>query len=551
MSPKKSQIEEKDLADDISKILGDQFETLKNQLLGIGFDYLLKGNELTPSEWRQTQNFSFKAFKFEVGKTIKGEQKKLLKSVSVAADMTELKPEQVKSLKTEIKKGMAELGSAIINTQNNNIFNIASKVLKSNVTDSLYTTISDVITKTNDYGVVMYKNGRNVRWENYMEMKVRTDIQNDIADNMVDVGSKDGNIFYVATYHGDCAPDHAPFQGKIYYAKNWKNFCPNELKEEIGKYIEKHNLMTIEDVMGEKGNYFTKRPNCRHYFQYISIEEVLNVKNTDDLTKLRDKYDLNSKGKYKPEKYEALKKQRYNERSIRKIKSKIETTEKIITKLPADTPDWLRTKYANELHVSKLKLKSSQKTQRELIKTNSSVLQRNYNREAYNRMVSNLGVEPLPEIENNSIIKEVGTVKAVASTYSSKLTPLYNAAKQIEPLEGYHDIICHCDGLNFQYENTNDELIEFDVNKMCRYIKKDKTYKGGPIRLVACSSGNELVAQRIADKLGVDVYAPTEDVNFLQVDIGKQVMILGNHYKTHGIESGEWKLFKTNKTKKR
>ena len=130
------------------------------------------------------------------------------------------------------------------------------------------------------------------------------------------------------------------------------------------------------------------------------------------------------------------------------------------------------------------------------------------------------------------------------------MTTLYNSAKKIEPLEGYHDIVCHCDGLKFQYENTNDDVIEFDVNKMYRYIKKDKTYNVGPIRLIACSSGNDLVAQRIADKLGVDVYAPTEDVNFLQIDINKQVMILGNFYKSHGIMSGEWVLFKPSKKKR-
>ena len=164
-------------------------------------------------------------------------------------------------------------------------------------------------------------------------------------------------------------------------------------------------------------------------------------------------------------------------------------------------------------------------------------------------MISNIGAEPLPKIENNGIIKEIGNVKVIASIYSSKMTDLYNSVKKIEPLEGYHDIVCRCDDLKFQYENTNDDVIEFDVNKMCRYIKKDKTYNGGPIRLIACSSGNELVAQRIADKLGVDVYAPTEDVNFLQIDINKQVMILGNFYKSHGIMSGEW--FYLNRAKRR
>ena len=149
--------------------------------------------------------------------------------------------------------------------------------------------------------------------------------------NMVETGNSMGVVFYIATYHGDCAPDHADFQGKIYCAKNWKSICPKEYLDDVSKYISSHKIMNVEDVMGKKENYLTKRPNCRHYFQYISIEEVLKVNSEDELNKLRDKYNLNSAGKYKTEKYEALKKQRYNERKIRKIKGQIENKEKIIS----------------------------------------------------------------------------------------------------------------------------------------------------------------------------------------------------------------------------
>ena len=49
-----------------------------------------------------------------------------------------------------------------------------------------------------------------------------------------------------------------------------------------------------------------------------------------------------------------LKQQRYNERKIRKIKSEIKIQEDIISQLPSNTPEWLRTKYANDLHLSKI-----------------------------------------------------------------------------------------------------------------------------------------------------------------------------------------------------
>ena len=329
--------------------------------------------------------------------------------------MLDLSSRQVKEIKKEVKTELNNLNKAVINSYNSNFTEIVSQtVLKNGVTDSLFDIIQDKITKTNDYGLVTYEGGRKVRWENYMEMKLRTDIQNDIAKNMVKDGLENGVVFYICSYHGDCAPDHVDYQGKIYYDKNWKsNIQDVDLRQEIQEYIDKHSLMSIQKVM-KKPVYLTSRPNCRHYFQYISIDEVLAINNEDELDEKRKELDLNSKGKYKPEKYEALKEQRYNERRIRKIKSEIETQEKIMSKLPQDLPDNETIKHNNKLLNLKRKLRDGQKEQRKLIKANPGVLQRNYNREAYNRMISNFGIQKKSQTLNIEVKNDIINIEDIS-----------------------------------------------------------------------------------------------------------------------------------------
>lgn len=479
---KKNQIEQKDLADDLSKILGDILERLKSKSLQIGFDHLLANSNADDiKKWRYQQINDFGAFKTQLDKLVNTEKKTLQKSLENGLSLTELNNKQVKSIQKEVDKGILKLRESVISTQASNIEQVAqTKVLKSNVTDALKESIASVITKTNDYGIVTYKNGRRMKWENYMEMKVRTDIQNDIADNMVKTGSENGIIFYLATYHGDCAPDHADFQGKIYCAKNWKSICPKAYFDDVSNYIITHKIMNVEDVMGPKGNYLTKRPNCRHYFQYISIQEVLDVKNDDDLNKLREHYNLNSAGKYKPEKYEALKKQRYNERQIRKIKGKIETQEKLVTSLNSDAPKGIVNSQTNKLILLKKELRVNQKQQRELIGSNRGILERHYDREVYNHMISNIGVKPL----NNSVLD--GTMKKVYDENLAKIKDNIATQKELRELLNekfeigtYQKKIAtiqdrHIKDSQIYKENLakgiNKSILEFSPDKLLSYI---------------------------------------------------------------------------------
>ena len=204
---------------------------------------------------------------------------------------------------------------------------------------------------------------------------------------MIKDGAAAGNIFYITSFYGDCAPDHADFQGKIYVDDDWMSICPKDRLEEVENYIRANKIMTVQEVTGEAGNYFTTRPNCRHYFQYISIDEVLGAK---DLKEVRDKMDLNYNGKYKPEKYDALSQQRSNERYIRSYKGKIAELEQLKNNLPKNAnSDRIDKQLAN----AKRRLAVSQANQRQLLKDNKGVLHRNYDREIYGKIISDFRIK--------------------------------------------------------------------------------------------------------------------------------------------------------------
>lgn len=89
-------------------------------------------------------------------------------------------------------------------------------------------------------------------------------------DNLTDKG-----IFYLCSSHTDCAKDHLDYQGKMYVSTDWRNRCPDEAtKNRVRAYIRNHKCKTIEEIVGAPV-YMTTRPNCRHYFIRMEVEEVM------------------------------------------------------------------------------------------------------------------------------------------------------------------------------------------------------------------------------------------------------------------------------------
>ena len=88
--------------------------------------------------------------------------------------------------------------------------------------------------------------------------------------------SMKARMFYLCSSHNDCADDHKDWQGKIYYDKDWAKYIKdNDIKSKIQRYIEKNDCKTFQWVIG-KPVWLITRPNCRHYFKVLRVEQVLN-----------------------------------------------------------------------------------------------------------------------------------------------------------------------------------------------------------------------------------------------------------------------------------
>lgn len=82
-------------------------------------------------------------------------------------------------------------------------------------------------------------------------------------------------IFYLCSSHSHCAEGHKDFQGKVYVSENWRERCPDpRTRKRVASYIRNHNCLTVEEIVGDPV-YMVTRPNCRHYFVEVGIEEVM------------------------------------------------------------------------------------------------------------------------------------------------------------------------------------------------------------------------------------------------------------------------------------
>ena len=84
-------------------------------------------------------------------------------------------------------------------------------------------------------------------------------------DQFIDKSRDKGEWFYLASSHNDCAKDHKPYQGRLY--------VDAKAPKEIIDYAHDRGLYTLQWVMDAPA-YFITRPNCRHYFVSLSIDQV-------------------------------------------------------------------------------------------------------------------------------------------------------------------------------------------------------------------------------------------------------------------------------------
>lgn len=463
------------LSQDIGDKLADAKTLLENEII----DGLLKSsNETNLSRYRIAQNVNLRNYQYLSDKVI-SKVKKDVKTSLKDDNTVNLTNKQVVNMSSQINKGLLFLQNSAVKTYQDTLTNI---LLRCKSAGDLKEQLQKHIDSGVDVGVI-YKDGKNYQFDTYWEMKARTDIQNDIGSNMVKTGQENGVIFYIAAYFGDCAKDHVEYQGKIYVDKNWESNAPKDRLEEIRSYINSHDVKTVQEVM-EPPARFTTRPNCRHYFQYIDIDSVLGAKNNDDVNKLRDERNLNFNGKYKPEKYEALQKQRLNERKIRAEKKAIDKLEHELALKPGDK------NIQSQIKIGEANVRRYQAEQRDLIKQYNN-LERRYDREALGNR-ANLGTNKTVPNQADLTLNENKVKILIEETYKTetlerleKTDIEYNEVKELKQSLSEQEIIAKisggdltsgsCSSCAFAYiANKNGlDVLDFRGGKSREYFSRD------------------------------------------------------------------------------
>lgn len=373
----------------LSEKIGNQLNSVKANLQKGIIEKLISGSDTNSLiRYKIAQNNELRDYRVQTHKVIDA-TKKSVKNALKSDTTVNLTTKQINQTSKEINNGLSFLENNAVKMYQKTLNNLFLKVKSADV---LKTELQKHINSGVELGVV-YKDGKHYKFDSYYEMKARTDIQQDIGQNMVDAGNAAGVIFYIAAFFGDCAKDHVDYQGKIYVDKDWEANAPSDRVEEIRSYINNNNIKTVQEIM-DAPYYFTTRPNCRHYFQYVDIDSVLGAKTNKQVSNLRDEMNLNFNGKYRPEKYEALKQQRANERMIRQKKEEVSKYEQQLA-LDVGNKE-LRIKILN----GEASIRHYQAKQRQLEKQYSNI-ERSYAREQVGNRVD-FGTFKQPNIKSNA-----------------------------------------------------------------------------------------------------------------------------------------------------
>lgn len=381
----------KERIDDLVDILGEEYARIENTFVIRSNEQLAKYLD-NPKAWKAKQIASRLALRKEFISAAreqlqrlneKAEKVFLLSYKEVDKDVIEITENEIvaknipSDVKEQIKKIQQFNANQVLKLANQSLstYTKTVRIIDSLSTpETLYETVKKQMPKGIENGVkVVYEDGKQYTWKAYMEMNVRTTIHQEMTQRQMEVGAKVGQIFYICDSFADCAPDHAAYQGKIYYNAD------ADISEEAQKYIDENQIQSMQEVTNGEP-FLTSRPNCRHNFHAIPTSQVL----TEKANKILEDEGLKF-GDYKGSNYEALQKQRYNERQIRKWKLKKENAERIQRETGIKNPTGIQ--------AAQHKVSEWQKRQRELIAKNDKVLERQYDRENARIMVDHLGVK--------------------------------------------------------------------------------------------------------------------------------------------------------------
>ncbi len=122
-------------------------------------------------------------------------------------------------------------------------------------------------------------------------------------------------------------------------------------------------------------------------------------------------------------------------------------------------------------------------------------------------------------IKNNKTLRSQvmrEAINAERPIYAEDLRKAYKRC-HIEKYEGLYDVVIHGTSYYVEYEHE----YNLDAETLAWIISGRRDYKGDDIRLISCSTGKSgedgnCVAQQLANKLRVIVYAPVDTVYIIQ-----------------------------------
>lgn len=400
----------RDTIDEISSIINEKLAQIYNTAVAMANVQLLSHYKDTPDGWKKRQLKEVPQLKNDINRMIRKEIDSVMiaveravflaykvadgtyKSIDTNQEKIEVKADKiatrkVKQMKTMVINAVNGIPNAVQKMQYNNIndtYNRFNKREKS--TQNIDRLFKEILHQTQD-GVAnapkkVYRDGKEVGYREYMEMNVRTTFQHDAGDFQLQASKDAGVIFFLCSSHATCANDHVDYQGKMYVDEDWESMVDDSLKEEVANYIKANNIETIQRVRDD-APYLTTRPNCRHYFMPINTEEAIGT-STNKLLKENNMI----LGKYDQQNYVDLQKQRYEERTIRHLKTKLDERKAELEKLPNGKQ---KDEIQRDILRKEKSIRRHQANIRELVKENDN-LTREYDRENPRKIINDLGV---------------------------------------------------------------------------------------------------------------------------------------------------------------
>lgn len=103
--------------------------------------------------------------------------------------------------------------------------------------------------------------------------KYEADIKTLEEGQAVDNAREAREYLWICSSHGDCAEDHEEWQGRLYYDNGWRRYLKGDEKTRMEALIRSRGITSFQKIQNRPVWLFT-RPNCRHYFDSVSLDEA-------------------------------------------------------------------------------------------------------------------------------------------------------------------------------------------------------------------------------------------------------------------------------------